>query len=57
MRKVKITVIRKLFNEDLVREYGFDNLTACPMWSEGQVFYADYEKPEELYDKAWKAIC
>ncbi len=26
MKKVKITVIRKIFNEDLVREYGADNL-------------------------------
>ena len=57
MRKVKITVIGKLFNEDLVREYESDNLTACPMWNEGQVLYADYAKPKELYDKAWKAIC
>lgn len=56
MKKVKITVIRKMFNEDLVREYGADNLTACPMLREGQVFYADYAKPEGLCDKAWKAI-
>lgn len=56
MKKVKITVIRKMFNEDLVREYGADNLTACPMLRKGQVFYADYAKPEGLCDEAWKAI-
>lgn len=56
MKKVKITVIRKMFNEDLVREYGADSLTACPMLREGQVFYADYAKPEGLCDEAWKAI-
>lgn len=56
MKKVKITVIRKMFNEDLVREYGANNLTACPMLREGQVFYADYAKPEGLCDEAWKAI-
>lgn len=56
MKKVKIIVIRKMFNEDLVREYGADNLTACPMLREGQVFYADYAKPEGLCDEAWKAI-
>ena len=56
MRKIKITVIRKMFNEDLVREYGADNLTACPMLREGQVLYADYAKPEGLCDEAWKAI-
>ncbi len=56
MKKVKITVIRKMFNADLVREYGADNLTVCPMLREGQVFYADYAKPEGLCDEAWKAI-
>ncbi len=56
MKKVKITVLRKMFNEDLVREYGADNSTACPMLREGQVFYADYAKPEGLCDEAWKAI-
>lgn len=56
MKKVKIIVLRKMFNEDLVREYGADNLTACPMLREGQVFYADYAKPEGLCDEAWKAI-
>ena len=56
MKKVIITVIRKMFNEDLAREYGADNLTVCPMLREGQVFYADYAKPEGLCDEAWKTI-
>lgn len=56
MKKVKITVIRKMFNEDLVKEYGADGLTACPMLKEGQVFYADYAKPDGMCDEAWKAI-
>ena len=30
MKKVKITVIRKMFNEELAKEYGADGLTACP---------------------------
>ena len=37
-------------------EYGVEGLTACPMLKEGQVFYADYAKPEGLCDEAWKAI-
>ena len=37
-------------------EYGTEGLTACPMLREGQVFYADYAKPEGLCDEAWKAI-
>lgn len=56
MKKVKITVLRKMFNEDLAQEYGAEGLTSCPMLREGQVFYADYAKPEGLCDEAWKAI-
>lgn len=56
MKKVKITVLRKMFNEDLAKEYGVDGLTVCPMLKEGQVFYTDYAKPEGLCDEAWKAI-
>lgn len=56
MRKCKITVLRKMFVEDLAKEYGVENLSFCPMLKEGQVFYADYAKPEGLCDEAWKAI-
>ena len=41
MKKVKITVLKTMFNEDLALEYGVDGLTVCPMLKEGQVFYAD----------------
>ena len=57
MKKVKITVLRTMFNEDLAAEYGTEGLAACPFHREGQVFYADYAKPEGLCDEAWKAIC
>lgn len=40
MKKVKITVLKTMFNEDLALEYGVDGLTVCPMLKEGQVFYA-----------------
>ena len=56
MKKVKITVLRKTFIDDLAAEYGAENLGKCPMLKEGQVFYADYAKPEGLCDEAWKAI-
>ena len=56
MKKVKITVLRKTLQEDLAREYGAEGLSACPMLREGQVFYADYAKPEGFCDEAWKAI-
>ena len=56
MKKVKITVLRKTLIEDLVKEYGAEGLTKCPMLQEVQVFYADYAKPEGFCDEAWKAI-
>lgn len=56
MKKVKITVLKTMLNQDLAQEYGVENLKACPMLKEGQVFYADYAKPEGLCDEAWKAM-
>ena len=56
MNKVKITVLKTTLDEELAKEYGAEGLAACPMMKEGQVFYADYAKPEGLCDEAWKAI-
>ena len=56
MKKVRITVLKTTFNNELAEEYGAEGLTACPMMKEGQIFYADYAKPEGLCDEAWKAI-
>ena len=56
MKKVKITVLKTTLDKELAAEYGAKGLTACPMLKEGQVFYADYAKPEGLCDEAWKAI-
>ena len=56
MKKVRITVIKTTLDEELARQYGVPGLTACPMLRAGQVFYADYAKPEGLCDEAWKAI-
>lgn len=56
MKKVKITVLKKTFDSELAQEYGAEGLTACPMLNEGQIFYADYAKPDGFCDEAWKAI-
>ncbi len=56
MKKVKITVLKKTLDSQLAAEYGAEGLGPCPMLEEGQVFYADYAKPEGLCDEAWKAI-
>lgn len=56
MNKVKITVLKTTLDEELAKEYGIDGLTVCPMMKAGQIFYADYAKPEGFCDEAWKAI-
>ena len=56
MKKVKITILKTTFQEDLAREYGVENLSTCPMMSEGDVFYFFFAKPENFCDEAWKAI-
>ena len=52
MKKVRITVLKTTLDQELAAEYGAEGLGP---W-EGQVFYADYAKPEGLCDEAWKAI-
>lgn len=56
MKKVKIEVLKTTLDKELAAEYGVPGLTACPMMKAGQVFYADYAKPDGLCDEAWKAI-
>ena len=56
MNKVKITVLKTTLDKELASEYGVEGLTECPMMKVGQVFYADYAKPEGFCDEAWKAI-
>lgn len=56
MKRVKITILKTMLNKELVEEYGVEGLTVCPMMKEGQVFYADYAKPDNFCDEAWKAI-
>ena len=56
MKTCKITVLKRYFDEELAAEYGAVDLPKCPMHKEGQVYYADYAKPEGFCDEAWKAI-
>lgn len=56
MKNVKITILKTTLDAELAAQYGVPGLTACPMMREGQVFYADYAKPEGFCDEAWKAI-
>ena len=56
MKKVKITILKTTLQEDLAKEYGVEGLSTCPLMSEGEVYYADYAKPDNFCDEAWKAI-
>lgn len=56
MKKVKITILKATFHEDLAKEYGVEGLSICPLMKEGEVYYADYAKSEGFCDEAWKAI-
>lgn len=56
MNKCKLTILKTTLNEDLAKEYGAPGLGKCPLMKEGDVFYADYAKPEGFCDEAWKAI-
>ena len=56
MKKVKITILKTTLQEDLAAEYGVDGLSTCPLMKEGEVYYADYAKPDGFCDEAWKAI-
>lgn len=56
MKRCKITVLKTTLDKELVAEYGVEGLGTCPMLKKGQVFYADYAKPDGFCDEAWKAI-
>ncbi len=56
MKKVKITILKTTLQEDLAKEYGVENISTCPLMNEGEEYYADYAKPENFCDEAWKAI-
>ncbi|MDE7380296.1 MAG: TIGR04076 family protein [Clostridia bacterium] len=56
MNKVKITVLKTTLDKDLAEQYGVEGLSTCPFHKAGQVFFADYAKPDGLCDEAWKAI-
>lgn len=56
MNKVKITVLKTGFDEELSKEYAIEGFAPCDFHKPGQVFYGDYAKPDGFCDEAWKAI-
>jgi uncharacterized repeat protein (TIGR04076 family) len=57
LRKVKIEVIKKVFNEDLAKEYGHEGITGpCQRFEIGQTWYSSHNKPADFCDEAWKSL-
>ena len=56
MKRIQITVIRKVCHKDLMEKYENPMEHACDM-EEGQVFIANgWEKPEGLCESAWETM-
>lgn len=60
MTKCKITVLRKMFNQDLADEYCKEEAVPCSVFTEGQEFIYDHSgegnKPENFCEWAWHDI-
>ena len=56
MKKCRITVLKRNFDEELAKEYGAKGIGKCPLHTEGQTFFGDWTKPQGFCDEAWKAI-
>ena len=57
LKKVKITVLKVTFNEDLAREYAVEGYPPCLIHKEGQVMYSNgWQKPKEMCDYAWSVM-
>ena len=58
MAKCKITVLRRMFNEDYAQEYCVNPETGvCSAFEEGQTFLLNsQEKPAGFCEEAWSSI-
>ena len=58
MAKVKITVLKRMVNQDLVNEFcEADVTTPCPHFTDGQVFTVEgIAQPESFCGAAWHDI-
>ena len=57
MAQMKITVLKKMFNEDLAAKYCKDCNSACSSFDEGQEFVIEgLKRPEEFCSWAWNDL-
>ena len=56
-KKVKITVLRTEYYQELAEQYAIPNLGMCPFHQKGQVLYSDgINPPEGMCGVAWQVI-
>ena len=56
MKRIKITVVRRAWYNDLIEEYENPIEHTCDM-KVGQVFYCEgWQKPEGFCDSAWESL-
>ena len=56
-KKVKITVLRTEYDQELAEQYAIPNLGKCPFHQKGQVLYSDgINPPDGMCGAAWQVI-
>ena len=56
-KKVKITVLRTEYDQELAEQYAIPNLGKCPFHQKGQVLYSDgIIPPDGMCGVAWQVI-
>ena len=54
-KKVKITVLRTEYDQELAEQYAIPNLGMCPFHQKGQVLYSDgINPPDGMCGVAWQ---
>ena len=56
-KKIKITVVRTEYDQELAEQYAIPNLGKCPFHQKGQVLYSDgIHPPDGMCGVAWQVI-
>ena len=56
-KKIKITVLRTEYYQELAEQYAIPNLGKCPFHQKGQVLYSDgIHPPDGMCGVAWQVI-
>ena len=56
-KKVKITVLRTEYYQELAEQYAIPNLGKCPFHQKGQVLYSDgINPPDGMCGVAWQVL-